>query len=1211
MIDMGLPTGTEFADLVPALRQELPWASVAVPSSTRPWSPPLAIDVSAESVLELLSGWARTQPDRIALAHGERSLDYGALELRTTRLAHELRLGGVEPGQIVPLTMGRGIPFFETAIALWKLRAGFLPVDPAWPRPWRESLAVRTGCPVHVTVSTTREVPAGTRRIDVDLLDLDVPGPDQPFDPGPTTDDVAYAMRTSGTTGEPKVVVVEHRGLAHLIAAQRVALAGMDGSATVLQYCSPYFDSMIFEWGMALGSGGRLEIVDPHHFATLSERERHRITHACLPAVVIRTLTPADLPNLRVMVSSGDICFPSTAREWSGPVQFVNGYGPTETTVCATMHVVETSEDGGSVPIGTPLPGIRVTIVDDRLAPVPDGEAGEILIGGEGVARGYLGQPDLTAERFPPDPVLPGRRAYRTGDLGRVRSDGAIEYLGRRDDQVKVRGHRVDTAEVEQALAALPSVRDAVVIADSTRMTGFVRTVPGSTDSQKDVRDRLARIVPAFLVPDRVLVVEEWPMRANGKIDRSLLLSTSGGTPPERPVDAPPFEPLVRSVLAELLDLPDVSPDASPAALGCDSLTAMRLVARLRAALGRTLPVSEVLTAGSVSAISSLLVDADADAAVVPGGSPVSTSTASYAQERIWIAHESTTASIAYNGQCVLRLAGELDLRALNAALTEIVRRHDVLRSSLRLGETGVEVSHVPPWRVELPVVDLTGLDPAERDVQVGRHVREAVRAPFDVRSDRLVRWLLVRLAVDEHLLVHTEHHAVHDALSFNVFLHDLVTAYNAFQFHGSAALPPLPAQYEDYARRQRRWCASPEADEQRAFWTRALTDAPAVLPLPLGRRTVQGRAATPGGRPGAAPRLAVDGELAAALERFGRRHEATLYMVTLTAYFVALHRMSGATDVLVAAGTAARTWPDTEDMLGMFINTVVLRGDLEDDPTLAEALRRVRTVCLSAYDNQELPLEEVMAGLEIPRVDGVNPLIQVAFNFHESLPKAFDSVPFDITVIDGMNNGTTKFDISVTVFPRCSSPGRTSRHEGALLRIPRSSRAVLPSPPRSLSGMDVVWKYDTDLFDAEQARAMITSYVDVLRAMADAPETRLSEIDVLPVAGDLSGRPGHLRVTPKDHDHHTISRAPRTAGEGRRPASVHERLTALVSELLGVPLPQGEDDFFALGGDSLTAVQLLSAVSKEFGVSIPLERVYADSTLLGITATIETEVRC
>ncbi|HEY5833022.1 amino acid adenylation domain-containing protein [Streptomyces sp.] len=1208
MTDPRVPTGTEFTELVPALRRDRPWAAVSLPVSGCTPLPRVLVPVAARSVLELLSDWAEVRPEQVALAQADHVVTYQTLQARTARLAELLRLRGVEPGHVVPIVLGRSVLFFEAAVALWRLGAAFLPVDPQWPAPWRDATIGQTGSTLCLTTIAGPDLPFGTERVELDTLDLDAPPDDLVRWTGRRLQpsDVAYAVRTSGSTGEPKLVVVEHRGLTNLIAAQRAELMGMDGSAIVLQFCSPYFDSMIFEWAMALGSGGRLEIVGDNEVSSKSVEEvlRHRgITHTCLPAVLVRTMEPSDLPALRVLISSGEVCLPSTARLWAGRVQLVNGYGPTETTVCATMHTVGlASADAAVVPIGRPLPGTSLLIVDDELTRVPDGEPGEILIGGAGVARGYLGRPDLTAERFLPDSSAPGARLYRTGDLGRYRPDGVVEFLGRKDEQVKVRGYRVEPAEVELALTSIDGVRDAVVVAHQARLTGYVRLSPGHTVTGTGLRERLAQVLPGYLVPDLIVTVAQWPLRPNGKIDRSKLPSPLP-LGADRSTATTPDERFISEVAAELLGVDSVGVHESLIYAGCNSLMAVQLVARVRDELGHTLPVSEVLRAGTVAAIAALLTDA-AEHGPVPSP-PDAPSAVSHAQERIWFAHESATDSIVYNGQCVLRLAGNLDYAALDASLTEIVRRHDVLRSRLILRDGGLETCVSPPWRVELPVVDLAGLDAIERDERVAEYVRDAVRAPFDIASDRLVRWVLIRIEVDEHLLIHTEHHAVHDAWAFTVFLHDLVEAYVAYQQHGSAQLPPLPIQYQDYARWHRDWCDSPAAAAQLDYWTGALAGASAVLPLPRRLRRTGRRTPVPGGRAAAAPRMRVGPDLARALEQFGRRHGATLYMVMLSAYFVVLHRMGGAKDLLVAAGAACRNWQATQDLLGMFINTVVLRGDLRADPTLVETLDRVRTVCLSSYDNQELPLEKVIADLDVPRIPGLNPLIQAAFNFHEAQPKSLRSVPLDITVIDGMNNGTAKFDLSVTVFPSYASPGHISRHEGAILHIPRSETPVHPSPLDTLSGLDVVWKYDTALFDDRQVLAMLAAYLEVLRAMAYAPSTHLSGIAIRHLLGDLPVEPELPRVRPRPRDNYPAHlRSDDQQGNERR--SAVDVITRIVGEILGVPNPRGDEDFFALGGNSLLMTELLAAIRKEFAVSIKLEELLSNPTINWMAERLE-----
>jgi amino acid adenylation domain-containing protein len=1105
-------TGTEYERLLSSLRLKSPWA-LGDHSGT---PPPEGVDGARmaarvrdsgvdhgpwRSALDVIDEQSRLHADHVAISDAAREVTYARLGERTRALAGLLRARGIGRGDVVAVVMDRGPAFIETALALWRVGAAYLPLAPAHPEAWREDVIQRAGAVLVVGLSRASAVPG------VPHLELggepgtDVPGLDDSAGEAELApEDLAYIICTSGSTGEPKLVMIEHRGVANLLHAQRDFLGELGPRTRVLQFFHPSFDAALFDILMALANGGRLETLDDSRISGEPLADvllTRRITHAVLPVSVLRTLRPGRFIDLEMVMSTGDVCLPETARQWSVFHRFVNGYGPTEVTVGSTLHTVVGAPDGERVPIGRPLSNYHVVILDEFLRPVADGTPGEICLGGSGVGRGYLGQPALTAERFVPDPFspVPGSRLYRSGDVGRQLADGTLEFLGRRDDQVKVRGARIELGQVEAALVALPDVRDAVAVIEGRgeRLLGYVLPAAPGVLSAEAVRAGLRRRLPGYLVPDVIVLVDEWPLTTSGKVDRARLPR------PQRPEGGgyqPPHTPMeeaLAGIAAELLRMDRVGVHDNLFELGGHSLFATQLVARVRSALGTHLELSAVLGAPTVAEIAAHLDDRPGSVDPGPRVAEPGTGIApSYGQQRVWLMHKLNPDARAYHTQAVLRLAGDLDIQALHASLTDLVRRHDVLRSRFPEVDGELRCELEPPWDVEVPLRDLRGADEAQQAVLVGAAVRDMLQTPFSLAEGRPFRWLLLRLGADEHVFVHVEHHIVHDGWSFNVFVRELIEGYTDHVRHGRVRRPELPVQYYDYARWQREWCGTAAATAQRRFWRQELEGAETVLQLP--RRAVSGSKTFRG----IAPRIEIDGELARRLRELADRNQTSLFTTLLAAFFVLLHRYTGSRDILVGSGVANRRWQDTENLLGMFVNTVVLRGRLHGNPTFEEFLARVRRTSLAVYDHQELPYGMIFAESPARQNDGLNPLIQAMFSFHDAPLGTLGAPPLDVTLVEGLSNGSAKFELSVVAVPRYAEPGHISRLAGDVVLIPRSDAPVRASPRSSLEGIMLAWEFDSDLFEEFFITGMLSAYQKLLHAITDAPHTPVSTLSLM-----------------------------------------------------------------------------------------------------------------
>ncbi|RKG96355.1 amino acid adenylation domain-containing protein, partial [Corallococcus sp. CA053C] len=471
------------------------------------------------------------------------------------------------------------------------------------------------------------------------------------------------------------------------------------------------------------------------------------------------------------------------------------------------------------------------------------------------------------------------------------------------------------------------------------------------------------------------------------------------------------------------------------------------------------------------------------------GGAAGTAIAPSYGQERVWLMHKLNPDARAYHTQAVFRLGGALDITALHASLTDIVRRHDVMRTRFPEVDGELRCELEAPWEVEVPLQDFSDVGEALLAARVGEAVRAVVQAPFALAEGRPFRWRLLRLGAEEHVFVHVEHHVVHDGWSFNVFVRELINGYAEHVRHGRVRRPALAVQYYDYARWQREWVDTEAAHAQRRFWRQELEGAQTQLQLP--------RRALPGTRRfrGVAPRMELDGELARRLQDLADRNNTSLFTTLLAAFMVLLHRYTGSQDLLVGSAVANRRWQDTESLLGMFVNTVVLRGRLHDDPSFESFLARVRKTALEVYDHQELPYELIFAESPARHQGGLNPLIQAMFNFHDTPVGTLEAAPLDVTIVEGLSNGSAKFELSVVAVPLYAEPGHTSRLAGDVVSIPRSDTTVRSSPRASLSGILLAWEFDSDLFEDFFITGMLSAYQELLRSITAAPDTRVSRL--------------------------------------------------------------------------------------------------------------------
>ena len=1054
---------------------------------------------------ERFEAHARSRPDAVAVASGHRVWTYGELARRARLLADRLvgglRRRGVGPETLVGLCARRSPEMVAGILGILEAGAGYLPLDPKAPSE-RLAFMIRDSKAPVVLVEPGLEsaLPAlearGVRTLRLEAAPTGAePEPMRgvPADPR----NLAYVIYTSGSTGVPKASWISHANVGGLLeATERWLAAGPDDTWTLFH--SYAFDFSVWElWG-ALAYGGRLEVVS--HWASRSPGSfrdllrRRRVTVLNQTPSAFKQLVSAEvaaperaLTDLRFVIFGGEALEPTALAPWidlhgDRRPRLVNMYGITETTVHVTHRPVTAADVRGAAgsPVGRPLPHLAVHLLDPWLRPVPLGVPGEIHVGGRGLARGYLDRPSLTAQRFVPDPFAAargaaGERLYKAGDLARRLPGGGLDFVGRLDHQVKVRGFRVELGEIEAVLAAHPSVERVAVIArdeagGDQHLAAYVVGREVSGVDAGELRLHCQERLPDYMVPSRWVELEELPLTSNGKLDREAL-PEPGAAPSRGPRrDRVPLrgsvEAAVASAYSEVLGTGAVGRDDDFFELGGHSLLATRLVARLRTLLGVEVPVRAVFEhptvaglAGQAAAVagagSGELPAEELSAAEKGRGVPLS-----FAQQRLWFLESLRPGAATYTLAGAYRLSGSLDLPALAGAFAAVVRRHEALRTVFREGAEGPVQVVLEPAGFPLPVIDLEGLPALLRAAAAARAARREATRPFDLARGPLARALALRAGPEEHLLVVALHHIVADGWSMGVLVREVAEAYGPLRSGRRPKAEPLALQYGDYAAWQRRWLAAGALESQLGFWRERLAGA-VDLDLPTDRPRPSERS----GR-GRRARRRIVGALAAGLERRARAEEASLFMVLLAAFQAVLGRSVGQDDVSVGTPVANRTRTETEGLIGFFVNTLVLRGDLSGGPTVRELVARTREATLEAYAHQDVPFERVVEELAPWREMARTPLFQVML--------ILQNAPREPVVLPGLeleelelDTGTAKFDLTLD-----------AREVG--------------------DGLALVAEYDADLFDATTVERLLERYLRVLAAVAERPETPVAELPLL-----------------------------------------------------------------------------------------------------------------
>jgi amino acid adenylation domain-containing protein len=1016
--------------------------------------------------------------DRIALVFEDQQLSYRQLDEMANRLAHHLLAQGVGPEVLVPIMMERSFEMLIAINGILKAGGAYLPLDPEHPQDRIDYILEEAGAQWVITQARfSHRFPSSLAVIALDeaetlLAQQPSHRPLRPIDPA----QMAYVIYTSGSTGKPKGVMNEHQAVCNNMLWMQ-ELYQLSPADSVIQKTPYTFDVSVWELFLPLIAGSRLVIAKPggHKEAAyiVDLINQHQVTHVhFVPSMAYLFLLEADqarCPSLVRVFASGEAVSKDLETRFCAAfpdVEFWNLYGPTEAAIHVTYWRCGQHDSGSSVPIGRALSNTRLYVVNEDLQLQPPGVPGELLLGGVQVARGYLNRPDLTAQRFIPDPFvadLPGR-VYRTGDLVSLRDDGVVDYIGRNDFQVKVRGQRIELGEIEAVISQFPGVTQSVVMAREDRANDqrLVAYTLGTAPDFAQLREHLRKALPDYMLPQHLVCLDSFPLTSSGKVDRKALPAPNLGDIPQGETVQPEnlVEEQLLQIWQDILGIPSLSVTADFFELGGHSLLGTQMFARVKQLFGVHLGLRRLFEAPSIRALAQIIL-AETQAGnlhskILPR-SPDEPAIASTQQQRVWYLEQIEPDSLAYNLPAAFRLKGRLNQPALARAFDTIEARHHLLRAGFATQGGKLLVNLRPSLGLDLTPVPVSALGAQDLD-SLKPLLRARAASPFNTQEGPLFTAQLIALGEDDHVLFLLIHHLVFDGWSFDIFIKEICTLYNAYAQGLPNPLPALPVQYTDYAVWQKSWLASDAVQKQLDYWLAQLGGELPVLELPLDKPRPAHQAHRAEGI-----NFYLDEPLLQALEDYGNRHGATLFMVILGLYALVLHRFSRQTDLLVSVPVSARNQVEISQLMGPFINRLVCRFAIKPQRSFSSWLQDVKKTLLDAMDNQDTQFETLVHALNPPRDAARPPLVQTLFSYQDVRNRADQMDGLVRTQVDIERMGV-QTDLDVWV-------------------------------KRQVKGMEGGMEFPADLFHKSTVAAMGESLVALARGLVAKPEMNLGEL--------------------------------------------------------------------------------------------------------------------
>ncbi|HEX8376315.1 MAG TPA: amino acid adenylation domain-containing protein, partial [Pedobacter sp.] len=1024
--------------------------------------------------IELFENQAARFPDTIALAYEGLQLTFSELNTRSNQVAHYLKDKGVRADTLVPLFVERGVEMIVGMLGILKAGGAYVPIDTDFPEDRIRYMLDDTSADIVLGTTSSRKKLTGTDTFEFVNLDGDGPGlnhlPTENLNTNLAAEQLLYVIYTSGSTGKPKGVLITQGNMLDYIKGldECTEINDCESYALVSTMATDLGNTVLFSW---LVSGGTLHVFSKEMVSHIENLHRYFNQHRieCLKIVPSHwkallkdgeALLPSHLLIFGGESLQGDVI--RTIRETGSDCRVVNHYGPTETTVGKLLNEVDLDREYGlTVPIGKPFSDTTIYVLNASGSVCPIGVPGELHIGGAGVARGYLNNPELTAEKFVNDPFGNSGKVYKTGDLVSYDDEGNIMFLGRVDDQVKIRGYRVEPGEIGRILEGCDLVSQAVVISDNDhqgnkQLIGYI--VPVDTFDREEIIAYAKENLPDYMVPAHLIELESIPLTANGKVDRKALPALDS-TEQTGEYVAPRTEIEIKlaEIWQDVLEVDQVGAHDDFFELGGHSLLAVRLISAVRKAFKAELPIGDVFDYPTVATLAERLSQPAEGADTTVNGITAVTPRPeviplSFSQERLWFI-DRMEGSVQYHVPSVLRLKGNLNLTALNAALNEIVSRHEVLRTTIREkdGQAYQIIKEAGKWQL----TKVEGTPYQKNAAALEGFIQQIIREPFDLSKDDMIRGHLITLSEQEFVLVVNLHHIASDGWSRSILVRELVILYKSFDQGITFNLEPLELQYADYAIWQRGLLQGEQLDNKLAYWKKKL-DGITVLDLP----TDYVRPTTLSTK-GAIHTFDIEPELTDEIHALSKSQGTTLYMTLLAAYKVMLHRYSGQEDICVGSGIAGRNHQELEGLIGFFVNTLAMRSHVLSDMPFTELLQAVKVTTMEAYDHQEVPFEKVVDAVVRDRDISRNPVFQVTFVV-QNTPDVPELRLGDLALtVENYDHVTTKFDITFSV-------------------------------TEVESGLQVIAEYNTDLYEKRSIERMSGHFVNLLKSITESPEQKI-----------------------------------------------------------------------------------------------------------------------
>ncbi|MBW4564790.1 MAG: amino acid adenylation domain-containing protein [Mojavia pulchra JT2-VF2] len=1027
-----------------------------------------------QCIHQLFEAQVEKTPDAVAVVFENQQLTYRELNAKANQLAQYLQKLGVKKEVLVGICVERSLEMIIALLAILKTGGAYIPLDPTYPQ---ERLAFMLE-DSQISVLLTQQHLLKTlppNYAQVICLDSDwesiAAHQQNPLDSNIDASNLSYTIYTSGSTGKPKGVQIRHRSVVNFLTAmqQKLQLTNTDN---LLSVTTLSFDIAVLEIFLPLTTGAKLILVS-REVATDGTQLLKQLNNS---AVTIMQATPATWrmlldagwegnSQLKILCGGEALPYNLALQLRQRAASVWNLYGPTETTIWSTIHRVDERE--AIVPIGRPIANTQIYILDKHLQPVPVGVPGELYIGGAGLARGYFNQPELTKEKFIPNPFIPKTLLYKTGDLARYLSNGEIEYLGRIDYQVKLRGFRIELGEIEAVLEQHPAVRQCVVMVreDVPGNQRLVAYLVAENDATDELRQYLRQKLPEYMIPSAFVILDSLPLTPNGKVNRRALPApentnaelVSGFVAPRHPV-----EEVLAGIWTQVLGISQVSIYDNFFELGGHSLLATQVISRIRKTFGVDIPLQRLFEFPTIAKLAKNIQQTSHQgiSAITPvsrdGNLPLS-----FAQARLWLLEQLNPGSGIYNMPAKVRLVGELNIEALEETINEIIRRHEVLRTSFTSVDGQPLQVITPDVQIKIPVVDLQELPKAEQEAEIRHFSIKEFQLPFDFSQAPLLRCTLLQLGEQEHILLFTIHHIVFDGWSKGILIREIAALYSAFAAGESSPLPALPIQYADFAVWQHQHLQGGRREALLTYWKQQLANLP-VLQLP----TTHPRAEVKTNR-GASHSFVIPASVVQEVRSLSQQAGVTLFMTLLASFKILLQRYSNEDNIVVGTDVANRNQAEIEQLIGFFVNLLVLRTDLSGNPTFLELLQRIRTQTLAAYAHQDLPFDELVRELQPERhLSNTVPLFQVLF--------VLQNTPTSALELPGLTLNLLELE------------GRNARFDLALFLT------------ETEQGIEGKWQYNADLFAPDTITQFTNHWQTLINSIVTKPQSRINTLEML-----------------------------------------------------------------------------------------------------------------